>query len=75
MRSRIAIVVLVVLIAAAGFALMTLTKGPLAFAGGRTVALADYHEANPTGVPPNLANADQTTRQKTAPGVNQRNRW
>jgi mono/diheme cytochrome c family protein len=62
MRIRIAIVVLVVLIAAAGFALMTLTKRPLAFAGGRTVALADYHEANPTGVPPNLANADQIKR-------------
>ena len=25
--------------------------GPLAFAGGRTVALADYHAADPTGVP------------------------
>jgi mono/diheme cytochrome c family protein len=31
--------------------------GPLAFAGGPKVALADYHGANPTGVPASLANA------------------
>ena len=62
MRRRIVLVVLVVLIAAAVFVVRTLTKGPLAFAGGRTVALADYHEADSTGVPPSLANADQVTR-------------
>jgi mono/diheme cytochrome c family protein len=59
MRRHIAIVVLVVLIAAAVLMLRTFTKGPLAFAGGRTVALADYHAADPTGVPQNLVNADQ----------------
>jgi len=31
--------------------------GPLAFAGGSRVALADYHSANPTGVPSSLAQA------------------
>ncbi len=36
----------------------TFAQGPLAFAGGSTVALADYHEANPTGAPAELAKAD-----------------
>lgn len=36
--------------------------GPTAFAGGGTVALADYKNANPTGVPPSLAKADVVTR-------------
>ena len=62
MRARIVIVVLIVLIAAAVFTLKAFTKGPLAFAGGRTVALADYHAADPTGVPQNLVNADQVKR-------------
>ena len=62
MRTRIAIVVLVVLTpAAAWFALSTFTKGPLAFAGGRT-ALADYHGPDPTGVPQTLAKADRVKR-------------
>jgi hypothetical protein len=62
MRRRIAIVVLVILIVAAVLVLKAFTKGPMAFAGGHTVALADYHEADPTGVPQNLANADQVKR-------------
>ena len=40
----------------------TFSPGPLAFAGGSTVALADYHEANPTGVPADLAKADVVRR-------------
>ena len=36
--------------------------GPLAFAGGPKVALADYRGANPTGVPASLAKADAVTR-------------
>jgi mono/diheme cytochrome c family protein len=39
-----------------------LFPGPLAFAGGSTVALADYHAADPTGVPADLANADIVKR-------------
>ena len=62
MRAGILIVAVIALIAAMAFTLKTLTKGPLAFAGGRTVALADYHAADPTGVPQNLANADQVKR-------------
>ena len=62
MRRRIAIVIFVILIAAAVLVLKVFTKGPLAFAGGHTVALADYHAVDPTGVPQNLANADQVKR-------------
>jgi mono/diheme cytochrome c family protein len=35
---------------------LLLAPGPTDFAGGRNVALADYHGSNPTGVPPSLAN-------------------
>jgi mono/diheme cytochrome c family protein len=62
MRARILIVVLIVAMVAGVFTLKTLAKGPLAFAGSRTVALADYHAADPTGVPQSLANADQVRR-------------
>jgi mono/diheme cytochrome c family protein len=59
-RSRIVIVL--VLIAAGVFAWRQFNLGPLAFAGGSTVALADYKDANPTGVPAALANADVVKR-------------
>jgi mono/diheme cytochrome c family protein len=36
--------------------------GPLAFAGGISVPLADYHAANPTGVPADLNSADAVKR-------------
>jgi mono/diheme cytochrome c family protein len=36
--------------------------GPLAFADGPKVALADYHGADPTGVPAKLAQASQVER-------------
>lgn len=36
--------------------------GPLAFAGGSKVALADYHGGNPTGVPPSLGQASVVER-------------
>ena len=62
MRARNVIIVLIALIAVVPFVLMKFTKGPLAFAGGRTVGLADYHAADPTGVPQNLADADQVKR-------------
>jgi mono/diheme cytochrome c family protein len=60
---RIAILVVAAIIIAIGiFAWRTFARGPLAFAGGSTVALADYHEANPTGVPAGLAKADIVKR-------------
>ena len=39
-----------------------LGPGPTGFAGGSPVALADYHGADPTGVPPELANASLLKR-------------
>jgi mono/diheme cytochrome c family protein len=39
-----------------------LGPGPLAFASGSTVALADYHATNPTGVPADLAEVDIVKR-------------
>jgi mono/diheme cytochrome c family protein len=62
MRRNVIIVVAVVVVAVGVFAWRTFTRGPLAFAHGSTVALADYHEANPTGVPAALANADLVKR-------------
>jgi mono/diheme cytochrome c family protein len=61
---RIAIVVIaaIVIVAIGIFAWRTLSPGPLAFAGGSTVALANYREANPTGAPADLAEADAVRR-------------
>ena len=36
--------------------------GPMAFAGGKRVPLADYHGVNPTGVPASLAGASLVAR-------------
>jgi mono/diheme cytochrome c family protein len=63
MRARtVVVIVIVVLIVLAVFGWRTFNPGPMAFAGGSTVALADYHDADPTGVPPALANADPVKR-------------
>jgi mono/diheme cytochrome c family protein len=63
MRTRgILIVVIVVLIVLAVFGWRIFNPGPMAFAGGSTVALSDYHDADPTGVPAALANADPVKR-------------
>jgi mono/diheme cytochrome c family protein len=61
---RIAIVVIAaILIVAIGvLGWIALSPGPLAFAGRSTVALGDYHEADPTGVPAELAKADIVAR-------------
>jgi mono/diheme cytochrome c family protein len=62
MRRAAILVVAAIVIAVGVFAWRTSTRGPLAFAGGSTVALANYHEANPTGVPAGLAKADIVKR-------------
>src|SRR5262245_21519218 len=59
---RIAIIVIPLVLVVAVGAFIWLTRGPLAFAGGPTVALVDYREANPTGVPAALAQADIVKR-------------
>ena len=63
MRTRGTIfAIALVAIAAAALAWKTFGPGPMAFAGGSTVALADYRAADPTGVPADLANADIVRR-------------
>ena len=62
MRRAAIVGVAVIIVAISVFAWRTFARGPLAFAGGSTVALADYHEANPTGVPAGLAKADIVKR-------------
>jgi mono/diheme cytochrome c family protein len=58
----IILAIIVLLIVAAVFAWKIFNPGPMAFAGGSTVALADYQAADPTGVPANLKNADVVKR-------------
>jgi mono/diheme cytochrome c family protein len=63
MRARgTVLVIFVLLIVAAVFAWKIFNPGPMAFAGGSTVALPDYRAADPTGVPGDLANADVVKR-------------
>jgi mono/diheme cytochrome c family protein len=54
--------IIIVAVVAAGVFFWLVGPGPMAFAGGQTVALSDYREADPTGVPANLAGADQIKR-------------
>jgi mono/diheme cytochrome c family protein len=58
----IILAIIILLIVAAVFAWKIFNPGPMAFAGGSTVALADYQAADPTGVPANLKNADVVKR-------------
>jgi mono/diheme cytochrome c family protein len=63
MRTRgIILIIFVLLIVAAVFAWKVLNPGPIAFASGSAVALADYHAGDPTGVPADLKNADVVKR-------------
>src|SRR5215831_5306846 len=63
MRRFVTTAIAAVIIVAIGvFAWLTFNPGPLAFARGPTVALADYQGANPTGVPAGLAKADIVKR-------------
>jgi len=63
MRARFTIVVILLLLVAAGvFGWQRFTRGPMAFAGGSTVTLADYHVSDPTGVAADLKNADLVKR-------------
>jgi mono/diheme cytochrome c family protein len=59
---RIVVAIIVILLIVAFFAWRQFVVGPLAFAGGSTVALSDYKDTNPTGVPASLASADVVKR-------------
>jgi mono/diheme cytochrome c family protein len=54
--------IVIVAVVAVGVWWWLVGPGPMAFAGSSTVTLADYHAADPTGVPAELANADQISR-------------
>jgi mono/diheme cytochrome c family protein len=61
-RSRGWIIALVVVLIAAALLRHVLGPGPLAFAGGPTVAASAFTGADPTGVPADLAQADLVSR-------------
>ena len=61
-RSAVIAVAVIVLVALGVFGWRAFNPGPMAFAGGSTVALSDYHAADPTGASPDLANADPVKR-------------
>jgi mono/diheme cytochrome c family protein len=60
-RILLSVVVIVVIALAAGLWILR-GPGPMAFAGGAKVALADYRGTNPTGVPAALAQASLVER-------------
>ena len=60
-RILLSVVVIVVVALAAGLWIIC-GPGPLAFAEGPKVALADYKAADPTGVPASLAKASLVER-------------
>jgi mono/diheme cytochrome c family protein len=62
MRIRIVVVLVIAVVIVLAVIGWFYYPGPMAFAGGSTVALTDYHGVNPTGVPAALANADQVKR-------------
>ena len=62
-RILLGVVAIVVIAAAAGIWIVR-GPGPMAFADGPKVALADYKAGDPTGVPASLAKASQVQRGK-----------
>ena len=61
-RWSIVTVAAVFVLALGVFVWFAATPGPMDFAGGETVALADYHGGDPTGVPASLKNASLVER-------------
>jgi mono/diheme cytochrome c family protein len=62
MRTLALVVVILIVVAAGAVGWLVLAPGPLSFAAGRRVALAEYKGAAPTGVPEPLANAGLVAR-------------
>ena len=58
------IVVVVLLVGGAAFAIYLRGPGPTDFAGGQKVALAEFKDANPTSVPASMKSADAIQRGK-----------
>jgi mono/diheme cytochrome c family protein len=61
-RRFVVLAAVVLVVIGAGAYLWLVGPGPTDFAGADRVALADYHGADPTGAPPELAKADLVTR-------------
>ena len=59
---RALIIIVIILVVAALFAWRIFNPGPMAFAQGSTVALSDYHAADPTGVQAGVASVDLVKR-------------
>jgi mono/diheme cytochrome c family protein len=59
---KLAIAVVLVGVIVAGYVVAVALRGPMDFPGGKTVELSAYKEANPTGVPAELATADIVKR-------------
>jgi mono/diheme cytochrome c family protein len=62
MRAVVVVVAVLAVVGVLAFWWLVLGPGPTDFAGGTTVALADYHAADPTGVPAELASASLVRR-------------
>jgi mono/diheme cytochrome c family protein len=61
-RASQVIIVAVLLVAFGMYAWHFFNPGPMAFAGGSAVSLADYHAADPTGLPAELVDAEPIKR-------------
>jgi mono/diheme cytochrome c family protein len=61
-RATQVIIAAVLLVALGMYAWHLFNPGPMAFAGGSAVSLADYHAADPTGTSAELVNADPIKR-------------
>jgi len=61
-RTVISVAAAVVVVGAGLFYWIVLGPGPMDFASGPRVALADYHGADPSGVPPELVHASLVAR-------------
>jgi hypothetical protein len=63
MKKIIGVLVAVIVAVACGFAgWLLLGRDPMSFAAGSTVAAGDYQGGDVTGVPAQLASADQVKR-------------
>ena len=61
-QRRLTLGLVIVAVVAAGAVWWLRGPGPMTFAGGSTVALADYHGADPSGVPAALSKASLVER-------------
>jgi mono/diheme cytochrome c family protein len=62
-KTSVVVIVAAIVVLAAGIVFWRVfNPGPMAFAGGTTVPLSEYHAADPTGAPADLKNAELVKR-------------